>query len=200
MLAIVGLATVIGAAHSMYEPVKLRRASEGAAAGGAGETGGDSNAASTTGTGADAESTQTQVGVVTGGAGAPETDAGSPALKQGEIDLAGVKAHFDSFGLFLDARTVKEFEEGHIPNAMWMPVERVLEDASLVFEIEAEAGGMDQPIVIYCGGGSCDASHNLAIVLEDVGFTNLLVFVEGYPAWTGAGYEVELGAPLEYEP
>ncbi|MFI4897956.1 MAG: rhodanese-like domain-containing protein [Phycisphaerales bacterium JB059] len=185
MLSIVGLATVIGAVHSMYEPVKLRRASE-VVEPSAPEPGSEEAPASGT---EEAGEASTQVGVVTG-----------TPVKQGEIDLAGVKAHFDEFGLFLDARTVKEYEEGHIPNAMWMPVDRVLEDASLVFEIEAEAGGMDQPIVIYCGGGSCDASHNLAIVLEEVGFTNLLVFVDGYPAWKDAGHEVELGAPLEYEP
>ncbi len=188
MLAIVGLATMIGAAHSMYTPVKLRRASEVAPTNPAIDPETDPSEQS-----GGVEGGQTQVGVVTG-------DPGAPGLKQGEIDLAGVKAHFDEFGLFLDARTVKEYEEGHIPNAMWMPVDRVLEDASLVFEIEAEAGGMDQPIVIYCGGGSCDASHNLAIVLEEVGFTNLLVFVDGYPAWKNAGHETELGAPLEYEP
>ncbi len=180
MLAIVGVATMVGAAHSMMKPVKLKR----------------SAAPSQQDVDANPDGGETPIGVVTGG---PEQ---SPArtLADGEIDLARAKALHDEFRVFLDARPLHQYEQGHIPEAIWLPVDRVMGNGALIFDVEDEAGGLDQPIVIYCGGGDCDASHNLAIVLEQAGFTNLLIFVDGYPAWEAGGLNTQVGAPPEVEP
>lgn len=193
MLAIVGLSAIVGAAHSMFEPVQLTlkpmtqpepETSENVA----GQQEGD--------TAAGGQDETTPIGVATM-QDPPQPEPESPGY---EIDLATAKAHFDNFDLFLDARTLYEYENGHIPGALWMPSSRIDDNGALIFEIEAEAGGFDQPVVIYCGGGDCDASHNLAIRLQQGGFTNFKILVEGYPVWTEAGYEVEVGAPLEVEP
>ena len=190
MLAIVGLATIVGAAHSLFEPVQLTL--KPIAQPETPRSEGDTDAG-----GLDDVKT---IGVVTKeDPPQPEPDP-EPASPSYEIDLAQAKAHYDNFDLFLDARTIYEYENGHIPGALWMPSSRVDENGGLIFEIEAEAGGFDQPVVIYCGGGDCDASHNLAIRLQQAGFTDFKIFLEGYPAWTEAGYEVEVGAPMEVDP
>ncbi|MCX5689898.1 MAG: rhodanese-like domain-containing protein, partial [Planctomycetota bacterium] len=50
-------------------------------------------------------------------------------------------------------------------------------------------------IVIYCAGGDCHASHDVAIRLNALGFKSCYVLKEGFPAWQAAGYEVVGGAP-----
>jgi len=102
--------------------------------------------------------------------------------------------------LFLDARPLYQYEQGHIEGALWMPSSRVTENGTLFFEIEDEAGGLGEPVVIYCGGGDCDASENLAMLLQQAGFTDLIIFKQGYPAWEASGHETQVGAPLEIEP
>ncbi len=178
MLAIVGVATMVGAAHSMMKPVKLKRTA----------------APSQTDGGA------TPVGVVTGGPESTPEQNPQATLGDGEIGLARAQQLYDEYAVFLDARPLYQYEQGHITGSHWMPVERVMDNGALFFEIEDLAGGQDQTVVIYCGGGDCDASHNLAIVLEQAGFTNLLIFVDGYPAWEAAGLDTQVGAPPEIEP
>jgi rhodanese-related sulfurtransferase len=46
-------------------------------------------------------------------------------------------------------------------------------------------------IVTYCSGRECDDSHKLAQKLFEVGYTNISVFIDGYPGWKTAGYPVE---------
>ena len=52
-----------------------------------------------------------------------------------------------------------------------------------------------QWIVIYCGGGDCDASHNLAQFLGLVGYNKCLIMKVGYPAWAQAGHPTATGKP-----
>jgi len=86
---------------------------------------------------------------------------------------------------FFDARLADEFAAGAIPGAVSMPP-------------DAFAGGMmppitnytarDRKIVVYCGGGSCDASLLVALRLKGIGFTDVVVYTDGYIGWTAAGH------------
>ncbi len=88
--------------------------------------------------------------------------------------------------LFLDARRTTVYADGHIPGARSFPVwESDIADRVKAFFEE----GLDQnaPIVIYCSGGDCEDSHMLAEKLYMVGFNNLLVYKDGFPAWQKRG-------------
>lgn len=104
------------------------------------------------------------------------------------IDAVAAKSLFDDGVVFLDARITEEFKAGHVPQAFQLN--------SAMFNTPAAEEAMKaldklQPIVIYCGGGDCDASKNLAILLQGAGYERIHIFEAGFPAWEKAGYPVE---------
>lgn len=94
--------------------------------------------------------------------------------------------------LFLDARRTKVFEEGHVAGARAMSVwEADVNDK--VTALVGEGRRVELPIVIYCSGGACEDSHMLAERLFGVGFTNVLVYKDGFPDWQSRGGAVRVG-------
>jgi rhodanese-related sulfurtransferase len=104
-------------------------------------------------------------------------------------------ASFQAGVPFLDARRSAEFAEGHIAGAWCTPVwEADLDDRLLSFKA-ARRPGPEDPIVIYCSGGDCRDSHLLAAKLLDQGYSHLLIFRDGFPAWVAQGHPVLKGQP-----
>lgn len=104
---------------------------------------------------------------------------------------------FQQGAAFADARRRDEYEAGHVQGAFFLP-------SDLFYEAK---GGLpealnyiakDQVIVIYCGGGACDASHNTAKLLQQAGYLHTHVMKDGYPSWVAAGHPTASGAP-DYE-
>jgi rhodanese-related sulfurtransferase len=106
-----------------------------------------------------------------------------------EIKPAEAKKHLDKGALFLDARPRGNYEVGHIPGALSLPLDKFDE----VFpKLEPRLrDAMD--IVVYCAGFGCDASHQEARRLKEKGVP-AVILTEGWPAWTDAGYPVQEGA------
>ena len=96
---------------------------------------------------------------------------------------------------FLDARRSAEYAEGHISGAWCTPIwESDLDDRLLSFKA-VRRPGPDDPIIIYCSGGSCRDSHLLAAKLLDEGYFHLLIYRDGYPDWVAQGRMIETGQP-----
>ena len=76
----------------------------------------------------------------------------------------------------VDVRTQEEFDGGHIPGAICIPNE------SIVDAQPAELPDLDQTILVYCRSGrrSKEASQKLA----DMGYTNVYEF-GGIIDWNG---------------
>jgi rhodanese-related sulfurtransferase len=105
-----------------------------------------------------------------------------------EIGLAAVKQlHDANAALFVDAREDWEFAEGHIAGAINLPYEQAISDPALLESIEQD----DKPIVVYCGGGSCEVSISVAWELLGVGKTRIAVYLGGFPEWAEAGHAVD---------
>lgn len=89
--------------------------------------------------------------------------------------------------VFVDARSEELFAAGHIKGALSMPLGRL--------EAYIDKFKRDYPlsefIVSYCSGRECDDSHKLAQHLFEEGYTNISIFIDGYPGWEKAGYPVE---------
>ncbi len=114
----------------------------------------------------------------------PETD--QPV----QVKLALVKRFFDAgAALFIDARDPAEFEAGHIPGALRMTQADAAADPERVKALPARG----RPIIVYCEGGTCEASLDVARVLVEAGFRKVLVFMGGFPEWAAAGHPVERG-------
>lgn len=96
----------------------------------------------------------------------------------------------DELAMFIDTRLHREYEAGHIPGAFWLPADlfsrgRTPEAVNFLDQ--------DFPVVLYCGGGDCDASKNTALLLENYGFTRLHIYTDGIPAWIQAGHPTDTG-------
>jgi rhodanese-related sulfurtransferase len=118
-----------------------------------------------------------------------------PAALDVFITVEQAKALYDSGAPFIDTRTREEFEAGHVGEAgvafhlsthEWGKPEG---DEALDFLLAFK----NDPIVLYCGGGTCDASENLAILLKQSGFTKLHIMKDGFPAWRDAGHPTATG-------
>ncbi len=115
--------------------------------------------------------------------------SGTEEEKPEEINsVARAKEIFDNGNvLFVDARSQDNYEDGHIPRAVSLPVGQ--------FDGQIESFLNQHPpdalIVTYCSGRTCEDSHNLAQLLYDVGFTNVRVFIDGFPGWKAEGYPIE---------
>jgi rhodanese-related sulfurtransferase len=74
----------------------------------------------------------------------------------------------------------KKYDKGHIPTAITIPDSKF---AKMQDQLPADK---NTPLVFYCGGLKCRLSHKSAKKAIDLGYTNVKVFAEGYPAWVAA--------------
>ena len=78
--------------------------------------------------------------------------------------------------IILDVRTIAEYNEGHIPNAICIPNETIGNNTI------SELPDKEQLILIYCRSGN--RSKQAAEKLKKLGYTNLIEFV-GIIDWKG---------------
>ncbi|WP_219999914.1 ArsR/SmtB family transcription factor [Halomonas sp. LBP4] len=81
----------------------------------------------------------------------------------------------------LDVRPEEEFEAGHLPEAINIPLAQ-LEDM-------LDKLPQDREIVAYCRGPYCALSHEAVQRLRQLGY-RVRRFEEGYPEWKAAGLPV----------
>jgi rhodanese-related sulfurtransferase len=107
-----------------------------------------------------------------------------------KLEIATLKRLYDAnAALVVDAREVAEYAEGHIRGAVSLPYNDAMAEPERVKKLDP-AG---RPIVIYCSGGDCELSMDLARVLIEAGKRRVLVYEGGYPEWQSAGYEIARG-------
>jgi len=97
-----------------------------------------------------------------------------------DIELPAAKALFDQGALFVDARSGEDYRAGHIKSAESLPVNDFY---SLIAGFKQAHPDPGFPIIAYCSGRECTDSHELADNLAETGYSNIKVFIDGYPAW-----------------
>ncbi|MDJ0768921.1 MAG: rhodanese-like domain-containing protein [Ilumatobacter sp.] len=115
---------------------------------------------------------------------ATEVDSVMAGLPEGWLALKTVEdfdtAVTQTSPLVIDVREVSDYEAGHIPGAVNIPIRSL---ADHVDEIP-----MDQPVVVYCASGYRAAMSTIA--LRSLGYDNVRAFGGSYKAWTAAEREV----------
>jgi rhodanese-related sulfurtransferase len=103
-------------------------------------------------------------------------------------NLEFTKYFFDNKNaVFVDARESEEFELAHIAGAINIPFDYYDEYMETI-----DALNYDDVFIIYCSGGECSLSLDLAdVFFGDKAFENIFVFEGGLPAWKDAGYPTE---------
>ncbi len=110
------------------------------------------------------------------------------------IALEDARALFNNGrAIFVDARPREEYEAGHVAGAFWLPFEAFAAGRPRVLDLLSA----EVPLVIYCEGGDCHVSTQVAEMLADYGFRDLRVLTDGWPAWKTAQLPEETGpAPV----
>jgi rhodanese-related sulfurtransferase len=72
-------------------------------------------------------------------------------------------------------------EAKHIPGSVNVPVDDI-------DRVDALVPNKDEPIVVYCANADCEASPKAAQRLEEMGYTNVSDFEDGYAGWRQAGH------------
>ena len=93
--------------------------------------------------------------------------------------------------VFVDAREVVHYQQGHIPGAYEFDPYRSGKYYDVVLPVCQKA----EKIVVYCNGGDCDDSETAALLLRDMGIPNqkLFVYGGGITEWTADNLPVETG-------
>ena len=111
-------------------------------------------------------------------------DSTFPAAdKAYDIDLATTQVLFakrkaDNIP-FIDARDPKLYADGHIAGAMNIPFEKLPD-----YRKQLDALPKNQFIVLYCDGGDCHLSHDLAEQMNGEGWKRLAVYTGGWAEWS----------------
>jgi rhodanese-related sulfurtransferase len=102
------------------------------------------------------------------------------------VELADVQAAIasgDSLLAVLDARLHADYVAGHLPGALSLPVETLDES----YPPLADRLKATNRIIVYCDGGDCELSHDLAEALKGFGHERVQLFAGGIAAWIEAG-------------
>ncbi len=89
------------------------------------------------------------------------------------------RIHKNKEALFIDARTVEEYEEGHIPDAMNIPVEL---GRSKKMELLNQLSKNLQ-IIVYCENSQCSMAERLAKEIQYLQFKYVAVYEGGWDEW-----------------
>ncbi len=110
-------------------------------------------------------------------------EAGLPILTAEEArEVVDSMSH-----IVLDARPLSDFDAGHLPTALPLPVDDLETHQFNVLPMLTP----DQPVMVYCSGLECDESIALGTFLIQQGYTNVALFAGGITEWKDKGYPVE---------
>ena len=93
----------------------------------------------------------------------------------------------DGGRLIVDARPADEYRHGHIPGAISVPFEAVVQGVSVPDRLIHSL----QPIVFYCSGQECEDSLLLALKVREAGQDRVAVFTGGMALWESELLAVE---------
>jgi rhodanese-related sulfurtransferase len=205
LLSIVGAAFLFGTVHALVaKPVDISKFTPGAAdkpVVGEGPRGGDPKPEENSDTPTTPETDESPEVIVdempeeaSGDATGEVDDAVLDApVPEGTLTLRQSYDLWEQGAYFLDARHEHEYEEGHIQYSFWLASSLFDTDSDRAFAV-VDRMPPDATVVIYCVGGECDASHNTARRLQQIGFTDLRIMGVGYSDWVDAGFPTAEGS------
>ncbi len=86
----------------------------------------------------------------------------------------------------IDARSVKEYQQGHIPGAINIPYESMEK-----YITKIDSLSRDNWVVCFCDGPPCDLGELLANELFGMGFPKVAIFQAGMNEWKKQNGKIE---------
>jgi rhodanese-related sulfurtransferase len=112
-----------------------------------------------------------------------EAKAKKTGIKVIPLSVALQKFQSLEDAIFIDARSAKEFEAGHISGAISIPFQSLEEQFPMVGSL-IDSG---QELIVYCLNRECDDSLMLATELQAMGAENLVLYIDGFEVWKKYG-------------
>ena len=94
----------------------------------------------------------------------------------------------DTSAVLLNVLGRGAFEAGRIPSSLNLPVSEIAERAADVLPAP------DQETIVYCASASCTLAKQAALLLRDVGYTNVREYPGGMDEWVERGGRIERDA------
>ncbi len=104
------------------------------------------------------------------------------------ILMNGLQETIGKEGVIIDSRLPEYYQEGHIAGAINIPFEEIDGYVTKLTEIP-----QDTMVVVYCDGGDCEISFDLAMFMIDIGYLGVYVYEGGWEEWSAAALPVTLG-------
>lgn len=92
-----------------------------------------------------------------------------------------------SEAIFIDARSASDFQRGHIPKAVNVPLRSVEQNLSSL------PADRDVRLITYCSSIECPNAYQLMQALLGLGYRDIQVFARGVEGWLALGYHLEKG-------
>lgn len=117
--------------------------------------------------------------------------AAKQSAKEISAEEAAKRRDAEPATLLLDVREPAELATtGKIPGALHVPRGLLEPKADLEYpQREPRLADRNQPVIVYCASGARSAMA--AVVLQEMGFTNVCSLAGGITAWTEKGLPVE---------
>ena len=106
-------------------------------------------------------------------------ESNEPLIRQISLNIA--KNLFFDNTLFVDARAEEYYNEGHIPNSI------CYDNIDTLFLKLEEKIFFNDAFVVYCSDDDCGSSEELALTLQENGYSNIYVFKGGWKKWSDSG-------------
>jgi len=91
----------------------------------------------------------------------------------------------DDNAVIIDARDVEQYNELHIDGSINIPY-NYYEEYDILYDLK-----VDDIYIVYCNGGECSLSLDLAYVMYDeFDFETVFVYEDGLPEWKNHGYPI----------
>lgn len=89
--------------------------------------------------------------------------------------------------ILVDARTKDEYQDAHIGKAVNIQ-EKNFDELAVFLPSDKKA-----LLVFYCNGVKCGKSKKVAAKARGAGYTNILVYMDGFPVWEEKGMPIVAG-------
>ena len=104
---------------------------------------------------------------------------------ENEVTVSEVAAKWNNDVIWIDARLKERFDSEHIPGALLIN-EYDLDNQVFANLEKLQTSG--KPIIVYCDGIKCEASHKVRDYLAtNIGLPDVWVLTGGWPAWKEKG-------------
>ncbi len=110
----------------------------------------------------------------------PDTDEPTaPGLTADEV----VEHLHNETAIFIDAREDHDYALGHLCDAIHLPSSAVYDNIERVSTMVP----LERKLIVYCGGGDCKASHDVARVLREFDYEDIEIYDNGWEEIESSG-------------